>query len=43
MYFHVILSPTILMDPQKEEVVVRFQQQSLGGWKSKKNKLTYKR
>ena len=43
VYYHVVLSPTILLNIQKDEVVVRFQEQTLGGWKSKKHKLTHKR
>lgn len=43
VYFHIIVSPTLLHDAQKGDVHVSFQSTTLGGWKSKKHKLNFKR
>lgn len=43
VYFHVIVSPTLLYDAQKGDVHVSFQSSTLGGWKCKKHKLNYKK
>ncbi|CAC5425101.1 RNF213 [Mytilus coruscus] len=43
VYFHIIVSPTFLNDPQKGDVYVEFQASTLGGWDSRKNKLNFKR
>ncbi|VDH93225.1 ubiquitin carboxyl-terminal hydrolase 34 [Mytilus galloprovincialis] len=43
VYFHIIVSPTLLHDAQKGDVHVSFQSTTLGGWKCKKHKLNFKR
>ncbi|KAJ8305243.1 hypothetical protein KUTeg_017209 [Tegillarca granosa] len=39
LHFHVLLSPSILEDPDKDEVYIKFSNQELGGWDSLKHKM----
>ncbi|CAC5418279.1 RNF213 [Mytilus coruscus] len=43
VYFHIIVSPSLLSDPKSGDMFVHFQEQTLGGWKSRKHKLIHKR
>lgn len=40
--FHVIITPTILINPEKDFVVIAFENYG-GGWDSKKHKLKFER
>ena len=43
VYFHIIVSPTLLPSSNKGEVFVHFQSPTLAGWNSRKHKMNLKR
>lgn len=43
VYFHIIVSPTLLPSSNKVEVFVHFQSSTLAGWDSRKHKMNLKR
>jgi hypothetical protein len=43
VYFHIIVSPTLLPSSNKGDVFVHFQSSTLAGWNSRKHKMNLKR
>jgi len=43
VYFHIIISPTLLPSSNKGEVFVHFQSPTLARWNSRKHKMNLKR